>query len=205
MTPEHLLDAMGLLDDSLIQQAEEYAVSRRRTNYGTWLAWAASFAVVLVLGYGLARPDLGGMSGGGSMPSEDSLTGENQAGSSSYVFGSASQEGSPVPDAGDSSGWNFTNSGGTEPVQPGEPDGAAGMHQHAIMVDGILYHSTGTELDIAPEAHAVHTVTAYINTVPEMDGQTNFSQDLSARYAMTDQGLVVEMEGKWILFEPVAH
>lgn len=202
MTPEHLLDAMGLLDDRLIQQAEEYAVSRRRTNYGTWLAWAASFAVVLVLGYGLARPGLGGMSGGGSMPSEDSLIGENQAGSGSYVFGSASQEGNPVPDAGDSSGWNLTNSGGTEPVQPGEPDGAAETHQHAIMVDGILYHSTGTELEIEPEERTVHTVTAYINTVPEMDGQTNFSQDLSARYAMTDLGLVVELEGKWILFEP---
>ena len=202
MTPEHLLDAMGLLDDSLIQQAEGYAVPRRRTSYGTWLAWAASFAVVIMLGYGLVRPDLGGMSGGGSMPSEDSLTGENQAGSGSYVFGSASQEGNPVPDAGDSSGWNLTNSGGTEPVQPGEPDGASETHQHAIMVDGILYHSTGTELDIEPEERTVHTVTAYINTVPEMDGQTNFSQDLSARYAMTNLGLVVELDGKWILFEP---
>ena len=46
MTANHLLDAMGLLDDELIQEAEEYKRGKGK-NYGTWLAWAASFAVVL--------------------------------------------------------------------------------------------------------------------------------------------------------------
>ena len=69
------------------------------------------------------------------------------------------------------------------------------------MVDGVLYWSTGRPF--SGEVDGAQNVTAYINTVPEMDGQTNFSQDLSARYAMTDQGLAVEMDGVWVLFETV--
>ncbi|MCI9656875.1 MAG: hypothetical protein HFF45_12820, partial [Lawsonibacter sp.] len=63
----------------------------------------------------------------------------------------------------------------------------------------VLYWSTGRPF--SGEVDGAQNVTAYINTVPEMDGQTNFSQDLSARYAMTDQGLAVEMDGVWVLFE----
>ena len=64
MTANHLLDAMGLLDDELIQQAEEYTRGKGK-NYGKWMAWAASFAVVLVLGYGLTHLNIG-MGGGGA-------------------------------------------------------------------------------------------------------------------------------------------
>lgn len=70
------------------------------------------------------------------------------------------------------------------------------------MVDGVLYYSTGTPIPGEVDESAIRTVTAYINTLPQMDGQTNFSEDLSAQYALTDMGLVVRMEHEWILFEP---
>ena len=77
MTGEHLLNAMGLLDDDLIQEAEEYRRSRR--GGGPWLGLAASFAVVLVLGYGAVRlGTVGGannMSGGASAPAASAPAG----------------------------------------------------------------------------------------------------------------------------------
>lgn len=69
MTGEHLLDAMGLLDDDLVREAEEYR--RPKRNYGPWLGLAASFAVVLALGYGVTHIGMGGannMSGAASAP-----------------------------------------------------------------------------------------------------------------------------------------
>ena len=93
-----------------------------------------------------------------------------------------------------------------EPTEPTPDADSAEFSQYggdglraAIMVDGVLYWSTGRPF--SGEVDGAQNVTAYINTVPEMDGQTNFSQDLSARYAMTDQGLAVEMDGVWVLFE----
>ena len=65
MRAEHLLEAIGLLDDGLIQEAEQYRRPKGRLHPGVWLGWAASFAVVLVLGYGLTHL---GMGGGGAAP-----------------------------------------------------------------------------------------------------------------------------------------
>ena len=59
MNAEYLLDAIGLLDDGLIQEAETYAAPRRRHNYGHWLAWAASLAVVITLAYGVTHIKMG--------------------------------------------------------------------------------------------------------------------------------------------------
>ena len=60
MNTEHILDAIGLLDDDLIREAEEYSRPRVRHSYGTWLGLAASFAVVLALGYGAVNLGGGG-------------------------------------------------------------------------------------------------------------------------------------------------
>ena len=43
MNSEHLLDAIGLLDDGLIHEAEEYR--RPRRDYSRWISLAASLAV----------------------------------------------------------------------------------------------------------------------------------------------------------------
>lgn len=51
MTREHLLEAMGLLDDDLIREAEE-PVRRKKWNREAWLSLAACLAIVLTIGYG---------------------------------------------------------------------------------------------------------------------------------------------------------
>lgn len=54
MTREHLLEAMGFLDDDLIKEAEE-PVRRKKWNREAWLSLAACLAVVLTIGYGMAQ------------------------------------------------------------------------------------------------------------------------------------------------------
>ena len=95
-----------------------------------------------------------------------------------------------------------------EPSAPAEPDYAGeqqGDRCPAIMVDGVLYFFTGEPVSVAPSPGEVKTVTSYTSGVPEMDGQTNFSQDLSAQYALVttggEQKLAVWMETEWILFD----
>ena len=61
MNAEHILDAMGLVDDDLIQEAERYSRPRGRMAHREWLGLAACFTVVVALVYGLAQL---GMSGG---------------------------------------------------------------------------------------------------------------------------------------------
>ena len=77
----------------------------------------------------------------------------------------------------------------------------------AIMVDGVLYFSTGEPIPGEPDPSAIRTVVSYTSGVPEMDNQTNFSQDLSAQYAVVEMGgeqkLAVLMEQEWILFDTV--
>lgn len=194
MNAEHLLDAMGLLDDELIQEAETYVHKRSRPNYRPWAGLAACLAVALVLSYGMTQLSKGG--GNSGAPG-------NAGGASSAPAGSSQVSGE-----------------NTAPEAPGETDcesqapGVAGSSQNgsadyfpAIMVDGVLYWSTGEAVPVEVDESAIHTVTAYINTVPQMDGQTNFSQDLSARYAIIKTGgeeqLVVLMDGEWVLFDPV--
>ena len=49
MNTEHILDAIGLLDDDLIRGAEEYSRPRASFDYRRWIGLAASFVVVLAL------------------------------------------------------------------------------------------------------------------------------------------------------------
>ncbi|MCI9028138.1 MAG: hypothetical protein HFF47_08870 [Lawsonibacter sp.] len=190
MNTEHILDAIGLLDDDLIREAEEYSRPRVRHSYGTWLGLAASFAVVLALGYGAVN--LGGGGNKSCTASSAQLSGGAECLPGEPVGGGTEGENNacdslqPTPEP--SASAEFSQNGGD-------------VFQAAIMVDGVLYWSTGRPF--SGEVDGAQNVTAYINTVPEMDGQTNFSQDLSARYAMTDQGLAVEMDGVWVLFETV--
>ena len=54
MTSEHLLEAMGLLDDSLILQAELRPV-RRSGRWGQWLGVCACLALVIFIGRGMVE------------------------------------------------------------------------------------------------------------------------------------------------------
>ena len=197
MNAGDILDAIGLLDDSLIQEAEEYSRPRKQAGYRPWISLAACLAVVIALGYGAVRLTyLGGGNGSGAAPGQAGCaSNESQGGSA------------PPPGAGiDNAPSEDQAPDVAEPALPEETDQSVngGGHRPAIMVDGILYWSTGVPAAETVDEGGVRTATSYINTVPEMDGQTNFSQDLSARYAMTSQGLAVWMDEEWILFEPAA-
>ena len=63
MTAEYLLEAMGLIDDGLIQDAEVRPAARPVSNWRQqWGALAACLAVVIALGYGVAHLPMGGSS-----------------------------------------------------------------------------------------------------------------------------------------------
>ena len=188
MNAEHLLDAMGLLDDQLIQEAEAYRPRSRRPSLRPWMTLAACFAVVMVLGYGLTHM---GMGGGNSAAPENSGGAASAPADSSFYHPQFNGTESPAPEAP-------PNYELQPPHEGGDMDYCA-----AIMVDGTLYWSTGTPASVEVEERDIRTVNSYINTVPQMDGQTNFSPDLSAQYAQTPEGLVVLIDNEWILFDPI--
>lgn len=198
MTGLHLLDAIGLLDDELIREAEAYQPPQR--NYRPWISLAACLAVVLALGYGAVQ--LGMFSMGGGAASGNGMSGgaanapaaSAPAGSSGWTTEAPPSETAEGPD-------NSGTQGGE--AFPSDHDAPVEGESLAIMVDGVLYRSTGEAVPGEPDLSAIQTVVSYTNGTPEMDGQTNFSQDLSARYAVTDLGVVVLVEEEWILFEPV--
>lgn len=81
MTGEHLLEAMGLLDDDLIQDAER--PQPRRLNWRQWMAVAACVAIVATVGYrGLSNFGMGGNAGGasGNYGENDTASGGTTAG-----------------------------------------------------------------------------------------------------------------------------
>lgn len=201
MNAEHILDAIGLLDDDLIQEAETYTVRSGRPARRAWAAVAACLAVVIALGYGAAHVRMGNSASGGANNggAAGGMQNTTAAGEPAAPGESIGQDASPgLSGEGDS-----TNSGsaGASAPAPGEP--AEGDFCAAIMVDGVLYWSTDTPVPGEVDESAIRTVTSYTDTQPEEDGQTNFDRGLTTRYAMTDMGLVVLMDQEWILFDPV--
>ena len=105
MTREHLLEAMGLLDDDLIKEAEE-PVSRKKWNRDAWISLAACLAIVLTIGYGVvqngwwsanscsgsssggaATEDWAGNTGGDAPASSETATAPEEAGSGNASSG----------------------------------------------------------------------------------------------------------------------
>lgn len=117
MSPDHLLDAVGLLDDELIREAEEYSRPKARRGSGYWLGWAASFAVVVVLGYGLTHL---GMGGGGATPENSGGAMENRPAASTPAASAPAGEAAPPT--------NDSAPGSAEPDAPG----AAGDASHDL-------------------------------------------------------------------------
>lgn len=68
----------------------------------------------------------------------------------------------------------------------------------AILVDGQLYWSSGEVLSSVDES-AILGTTTYTDGIPDQDGQSNAVPE-GARYARTDGGIAVEMDGEWVLF-----
>ena len=194
MTTEHILDAIGQLDDALIQEAEEYCRPKAGDRFGRWLGLAASFAVVLVLGYGLTHL---GMGGGMTQM-------ENTSGAQSGTAGDESQASNSMAGVAD---YNGTAESLVPDEGEGWPGGAPEAMEdcHAIMVDGVLYWSTGEAVAVEVDESVIQPVASYTNGLPETDGQTNFSPDLRAQYAKISEGLVVRIDQEWILFDTLPH
>lgn len=126
MTAEHLLEAMGLLDDDLIQEAD-VIVKRRPVNWRGWGSLAACAVLVIAIGYAL--PSL--WMNGGSNNSSTAGAG-------------------PQVDAANSSG-GASYSGIFWPQTDGEPSAS---EQGAIFLDSQTYFLTGEIVEELPEGCA---------------------------------------------------
>ena len=212
MNPEHLLDAIGLLDDDLIREAEAYRPPRR--DYSRWLSLAACLAVVLTLGYALTHLNLG--MGGGAAP-ENQMSG----GAASAPSGScgATVEG-PPPASTEGTDGSSMQGGGDWP-EPSSPDAAApqepganggssvtGDWLPAIRVDGVVYYwDTKEYIHLEPEEYDIRYTTSFINSwEPEEDGQANFLP-IGLPYVVLDNGTVAVLHNEetntWEVYDSV--
>lgn len=111
MTREELLEAIGRVDDDLIQEAEDYRLPARRPGLAHWRPLAGGLAACLVLAAVLYLPF--GMSGG-----DNTTSGAAGSSSTAQDSGSGSWSGSGEalpenPSAGDeSSGGSSSQEGG---------------------------------------------------------------------------------------------
>ena len=81
--------------------------------------------------------------------------------------------------------------------------GEGGDWPAALMVDGVVYVSTGEEVSAEVDPGVIRVVSSYTGTMPTWDGQANFDRDLSCQYAVTSVGLLVKFDHEWVRFEPL--
>ena len=112
MTREELLEAIGRVDDDLIQEAEDYRRPARRPGLTHWRPLAGGLAACLVLAAVLYLPF--GMSGGGDNTTSGAAGSSSAAQDSGSGSWSGSGEALPEnPSAGDeSSGGSSSQEGG---------------------------------------------------------------------------------------------
>ncbi len=187
MTSEFLLEAMGLLDDGLILDAERRA-AKKAVPLPKLLGWAACLALAAVLGYGISHFDLGMGSGNSAAPAASKPAASAPAASAP----AASTPAASTPAAGQSE-----NTGGAGAPQ----EEYSGTRCPAIMADGVLYWSTGRQIPVEPDPGVIETSDSYTDGEPSENGQNNFSRE-SVSYAQIDMGLAVLIDGEWVLFTP---
>ena len=144
MTAEYLLEAMGLIDDDLIQDAEVRPAPRPARSWRQqWGALAACLAVVVALGYGVTHLPMGGGNKSSASPSADAAA--------SAVCGSAAAEN------GDWTGSPSAASSGTSET-------VAGV---SIFTGEGAYALTGEVADALPEgAQALEPLSGLNSDVP---------------------------------------
>lgn len=83
---------------------------------------------------------------------------------------------------------------------------SGGETLEAVMVDGVIYYSSGkaipAEVDPSAILGQIHSI---CEGNPEVDGQANFAEALGCDYArsLDPDGVVVLLDHEWILFEPM--
>lgn len=195
MNGEYLLDAVGLLDDDLIREAEEY--SRPRRDYRPWIGLAASFAVVLTLGYALTHL---GMGGGSAAPGDQVSGGAAPDGSYGGVE-APPLEGAPPTNPAE--GPEDSASQGAESLPAGSGV-SAGPETLAVLVNGGLYRSTGEIIQLSPDEGEVQYGLSWYD---EESGKSRSEED--RRWLMLEDGRVavfwdVEERG-WLTFTPTVE
>lgn len=213
MNAEYLLDAVGLLDDDLLREAEEY--NRPRRDYRPWLSLAACLAVVLTLGYALTHLGMGGgapkneMSGGAANAPSGSYGGDGVPPLEEYRP-PASAEG---PDSSMQGGGDWAEPGSSDAAAPQEPGAngggsVTGDWLPAIRVDGVVYYwDTKEYIHLEPEEDNIRYTTSFINSwEPEEDGQANFLP-VGLPYVVLDNGTVAVLHNEetntWEVYDSV--
>ena len=178
MNADFLLDAVGLIDDDLILDAEAAPAARKAPPaLRRWAPLAACLALVIALGWSL--PQMFRMGSAGS-PSNSSGAGAPEA-SADGTTGEAAPPADQSPSGGSSD--------------------AAGDRPACIFVDGTLYFSTDKEIAGKVDESAIRGTTTYTDGIPDQEGETNFSRE-GTLYAVTADGVVVLIEEEWVLFIP---
>lgn len=187
MNAEYLLDAVGLVDDGLLREAEEYR--RPRRDYRPWVSLAACLAVVLTLGYALTHLGMGG----GAAPGNQMSGGAANAPSGSC---GATVEGPPPASAEDSDGSGLQG-GGSMPADPCAP---VELETLAVLIDGGLYRSTGEIIQLSPDEGEIQYGLSWYDEESEED---RFEL---RRWLMLEDGTVAvswdTQEHSWLVFAP---
>lgn len=191
MNAEYLLDAVGLLDDDLLREAEEY--SRPRRDYRPWIGLAACLAVVLTLGYALTHLGMGG----GASPGNQMSGGAASAPAGSYGGAEAlPPEEAPPASAEGPDGSGMQGGGST----PGDPCAPVEAETLAVLIDGGLYRSTGEIIQLSPEEGEVQYGLSW------HDEESGEDRVEPRRWLMLEDGTVAvswdTQKHGWLVFAP---
>lgn len=191
MNAEYLLDAVGLLDDDLLREAEEY--HRPRRDYRPWIGLAASFAVVLTLGYALTHLGMGG----GAAPGNQASGGAASAPAGSYGGAEVLPPEEAPPASAEGPDGSGMQGGGSTPADPCAPVEAETL---AVLIDGGLYRSTGEIIQLSPEEGEVQYGLSW------HDEESGEDRVEPRRWLMLEDGTVAvswdTQEHGWLVFAP---
>ena len=201
MNAEYLLDAIGLLDDDLIQEAEEYSRPRKRMNYRAWISLAACLAVVITIGYGITHMEMGGGANSGGGAANQTAAGSAPASeppSAGSMYGDVESNGHGQGGPSDN-GLNST-------VTPESPSASVNWPR-AIRVDGTVYWATEEYIQLEPEEKEVRYTTSFADSSePGEDGQASF-EPVGSPYVVLEDGTVAVLHdgeaGSWQVYDPV--
>lgn len=153
MTPEYLLDAVGLIDDDLIAEAEEPLTARKPAPIVRLRRWGGALAACLVLAFALngVLTDTwksNNSNSGASAPSE------NMAGGAGLPAGSAGSE------SGDGDVSDFMSAEPNAPEQSGAAASSQGTAPGEVLPGTILVEN-------AAHGTSTYSIGRYVEELPQ--------------------------------------